>query len=75
MMAGFRPLDRLVEEELGMVDDEPDPFDPRSPVDPDLASAEEVIGAAGGRDPFRMHREKEQIKLCDPCNCKGMDYF
>lgn len=43
----------------------PDPMDPMSPVDPDIASAEEVLGRAGP-DPMRSFRREEQLVLSDP---------
>lgn len=66
---------RLTEAELGIDDVRPDPFDPRTAVDPELASAEEVIGMAGGPDPFRQTTRREQITITDPLTRGGMEYF
>lgn len=40
----------------------------REPVieDPEVAHPMEVVGKAGGPDPFEPHRQDEQIVLCDP---------
>lgn len=52
-----------------------DPTDPRTPVDRDMAAPEEVVGRAGGPDPFRPHTRDERVTVADPCTTCGLGFF
>lgn len=52
-----------------------DPMNPRSAVDPDMASPDEVVGRTGGPDPFRAIEPSERLTVAQPFEGRGLRFL